>query len=699
MRTFAPSRRLQRRPVVRATVAGCVLVSALAWAGPGAPLGLLVGAGLLVWAASSPRFGLTASVVTALLVPLPLAFRIGSFSLTIGRLVGFAFLIGWLASLSRPDGPVVRRTGFEVGMFAFALAALVSLLVNSSHLDNGTVTSSIRGLLVLVVDYFAFFYAAVSVLRAARHHLDRVLRIVSGLVVFMSGLGLIEKLTGRNVFAYVAPGLPGSAKAYVASLAANATQVRGGQLRIQSTTEGPNELGAVLVMTLPLILHYSAQARTPARRLAWMASALLCLVAGIFTESRSVLIGFGLDLAVYGLCMLRSHLSLRRVLAILAASAAAFFIFPHARASVLGAVTTAVQGHDTSVSGRQFQANAIVQIFEHSPAFGQGPETLSENALIKSGATVHITTDNYYLATLGEEGLFGLLGLVIIIGGSLMVGIRLVRTRLSASDRSLASALLAAMAGWALLTYLFDSLAFYAPSKLWLLLLAALVAMGSMDFRGQTEPSVAVLDIGWPIFVLRRNRRMVRRIVLAGAVGSLVLVGMLHPASKGTAVVEIDQPRSMADPATGLKTFAKGRELMATYAEMAVSDSVLAQVAKATQWSKSVGALRDEVVVTAETGTLLLQVTVTDPSPVRALTLSNSVATIFASDTTTTGVGEGQIGTVLRSAQLSSSNHRTLDALIVVLGSLAVAVVAAFWREYQANRLLVSVIAPRGSWI
>src|SRR5581483_6301368 len=185
-----------------------VVCSVAGAAAPTLGLALFLGVVLLGWSASSPRFGVTASVVASLLIPLPLAFELGPVSLTIGRLIGFAFLIGWLAAISRPDGPVPRRTGLEVGLAAFLVSLLASLAVNSPHLANQEVTAAIRRILVFAIDYFAFFFAAVSVLRAGWTHINRVLRIVCATVVVMGLIGVVERLTSHNIFSYVAPALP-----------------------------------------------------------------------------------------------------------------------------------------------------------------------------------------------------------------------------------------------------------------------------------------------------------------------------------------------------------------------------------------------------------------------------------------------------------------------------------------------------------
>ena len=677
-----------RRRRLRLAVGLVLLVTAvLGAAGPALPVALFGGLLLLVWAASSPRFGVTASVVASLLIPLPLAFKVGSFSLTIGRLIGFAFLVGWVASLSRPDGPRLRRTGFEAGIFAFLAASLVSLTVNSAGLDDRTAAAAIRGTLVLAVDYFAFFFAAVSVLRAGRRHLDRVLRAVAGTVTFMGGLGLIEKVTGKNVFSYVAPVLPGSARSYVAALAGAASQTRGGQLRIQSTTEGPNEFGAILVMAVPLMIHYSAQAATPWRRIGWLLSALVCVVAGFFTQSRSVVVCFLIDLVIYGIVAVRSRVSLRRLLLVGAAAVVFVVASPGVNHAIYGAFRQAVTRQDTSVSGRQFQAGVVVSSFAAHPIAGTGPETLSEQALIQQGQTIHVTVDNYYLATLGEEGLLGIVSLVLIVLGAVALGIKRVRAG-PPDELSLGGALLAAMASWAVLTYLFDSLAFYGPSKLWLLLLAALVALGSPDFRAADDRSVAIVDPGWMVFLVRRNARLAWGFVGLGVIAAGIVGVVLRPPFQARTLVRIDQPALLADPATGLNAVQKGMDLIPTFVAAATSDTVLRSVASAVGWQGSLSSLRNEVSAAPETGLLVMSVTAVDHSATRAVVLSTGTARALAA-LSTSGTGEtAQVGTVLVTGGAGRVHRIFIDPLIAFAVAVGLALLVPFVREYRRSVVL-----------
>src|SRR5438876_8793099 len=61
------------------------------------PIGAALAAVFLVRTMAGPRFGLLATAFASLLVPAPLSFHVAGSTVTIGRLVGWAFLVGWVA--------------------------------------------------------------------------------------------------------------------------------------------------------------------------------------------------------------------------------------------------------------------------------------------------------------------------------------------------------------------------------------------------------------------------------------------------------------------------------------------------------------------------------------------------------------------------------------------------------------------------
>ena len=83
--------------------------------------------------------------------------------------------------------------------------------------------------------------------------------------------------------------------------------------------------------------------------------------------------------------------------------------------------------------------------------------------------------DNVFLGALAERGAVGLLSMLALLFAGIGLGIRSVRRARDPTDRSLRAALLAAATLFAVLCLFFDMFSFPGPTRLYLVLLAALV--------------------------------------------------------------------------------------------------------------------------------------------------------------------------------------------------------------------------------
>src|SRR5437016_6309761 len=79
-------------------------------------------------------------------------------------------------ALSRAAGPHVRRTPLALAFGAVLFSFGLSLAVNSPQLNRVAFGEAVNNTVLFTVDYVLFFYAAVSVMGAARRHLEFVLR-------------------------------------------------------------------------------------------------------------------------------------------------------------------------------------------------------------------------------------------------------------------------------------------------------------------------------------------------------------------------------------------------------------------------------------------------------------------------------------------------------------------------------------------
>lgn len=462
-----------------ATYLGLVVLVTLFEIGTFVPLGALLGAALLVWVGAAPRIGVAAATLTSMLVPVTLAFRVGPFLLTVGRLVGFAFLIGWLAAMSRRDGPLLRRTPLDLAVLFVAFSFALSISANTPQLHGPEMGDAVQRTLLIGVDFLLFFYAAASVLGAGRRHLEWVLRGVALAVAGVAVLGILDWLTRTNVFEFLTPFLPRGLARDISDAAPFAARERGGLRRAIGTFGQPNQLGAAVTIALPLLLHYAAT-RPRGRRAVYMAGAAACTLAGILTISRSVFISLTVALLVYGTASGSLRFGGGGIVTVVAVVAIGLAASPALRDTMYVYFQGVLGRSEKSVQARIKDYDNVLRQFDRTPVAGSGPATWTPRALsrpdndrVDPTDRGQIVLDNLLLSTLAERGLVGLLSLLSLLLGGIGVAVRSVRRARSPSERSLRAALLASLTVYALLCALFDMWAFYGPTKLYFLLLAA----------------------------------------------------------------------------------------------------------------------------------------------------------------------------------------------------------------------------------
>lgn len=468
---------------------GLTLVAFLLQIGPLVPVALVAFSVLTMRAVANPRFGLLASLVASLTIPVQLSFRVGPLALSPGRLLGFAFLIGWLAALSRRRGPELHRTALDVGVGALFLAFGLSMVANSAAMSELAFGEAVRKLLVFVIDYFAFFYATVSVIVAGRRHLVLALHVAALATIGVAVLGVLEQLSGRNVFTFLEPVLPFNLAEYIRVIAENSVLTRGAVVRVRSTFEGPHAFGAVLTMGLPLVLHFWTVS-TNRRRWFYLVGVTLVALAAMATASRGVYVAFSLSLLAYATAAGWVKASRRRVLALVFVVAILAGSNADLRASMSLYFRGLVTLEERSVQGRLADYTNVAQQLDQSPIAGSGPGTWElratrrgDNPLVDKDDPEDIVLDNYYLMVLAELGLLGLFAFIVIIVGGVLLGWRAVLRAVGPADRSLAAAVFASTLGFAVLSFVFDMFAFNGPVRFYFVILAAAVVLSGAERR------------------------------------------------------------------------------------------------------------------------------------------------------------------------------------------------------------------------
>lgn len=457
------------------------ILAGLAQIGPFVPVATVIGAVIIGRAIGNPRFGLTCTVVLGLLIPVPLAFGLGPFHLTFARIVGYAFIAGWIGALSRKDGPLPRRTSLDWAFALLLFSYLLSLTVNSPSLAAIDFRPALQATSVTGIDQIVFFYAAVSILAAGGRHRDRVLQITALVIAAIAVAGIFEWLTGNNIFNLLGPLFPNGFRAQLNAIskAAGDQQQRGAFHRARATFEGPNQFGAAVVLALPLLLHYWSTTK----RQIFGLGALVCTFAAITTISRSAFIGLVVVMLVYFAASGTVQLNRVRVIGVALVLVIAAAANPSLRATLVFYFKDVTGGQQRTVQGRLSDYENVGHQFVKTPVAGSGPGTWRPEALKRPFNTkvqdpddrAQQVLDNVFLSTLAERGAIGLFGLLAVLLGAIGIAVRGVRRARAPADRSLRAALLAGMILYAVLCAFFDMLSFAGPTTLYFVLVAAVV--------------------------------------------------------------------------------------------------------------------------------------------------------------------------------------------------------------------------------
>lgn len=473
-----------------------LLLVALARIGVFVPIGFVGFLAALVLAVGNLRVALLACVIMTPLMPAPLSFAVGPFSFGIARLLGFALIGGWIAALSRPKGPLLRRTAIDPGLWFLLFAYLLSFAVNSPSLSPAHFDGALQRVLIIGIDYFLYFLAVVSILAADRRLISATLNALGVTIFATAVIGLFERVTHQNIFSFLGPLYPGGFRSYVDALAAASSDSRGGFERVQSTFVGPNQFGAALVMGLPIMLHLSAVAVRRSISRFWMVAAATCVFVSLFTASRSVLVGIAMVLVIYGWATARLRVTKVRIAGILAALVIGLAFNPTVRVTFEVYFTGLFGFQERSVEGRLVDYENVFHQLESTPIAGSGPNTWAagappEQRVNDPSQDQYGVLDNSYLVILAELGMVGFVALLALLLGAVAVAMRGLRRAVNAEERSLRGAMVAVMVWFAAANFMFDELAFFEISRMYFTLLAVMV-VASGSYRSLRPPGLSL---------------------------------------------------------------------------------------------------------------------------------------------------------------------------------------------------------------
>lgn len=311
----------------------------------------------------------------------------------------------------------------------------------------------------------------------SRRRLDVLLRRLVLATTWLAAVGILQFFAGFDIVGLFEH-LPG----LTANGALGVLEERSVFRRATATTLSAIEFGVVLILVLPLAVHYAHTAE-PAKRLARWAGVVVIAFAIPLSLSRSAVIG----IATVGLVLIIGWPRERRIRAILVSIA----FLGLTRAAVPGLLGTfrsyfVNAGDDPSVQGRTDDLQTIGTFVQDHLIFGRGPGTFA--------AELYRILDNQYFGTLIENGIVGLvaLSLLLLLGYGCARGAR--RYAADPTDRDLALALAASTASLVPTFATFDALSFPMVTGVTFLLLGCCGALWRL-VRHPDQPSSVGSDL------------------------------------------------------------------------------------------------------------------------------------------------------------------------------------------------------------
>jgi O-Antigen ligase len=464
---------LTRVPPLRATPVVAVAIVMVVWQRQ-----------LLAW-----RALLTGILIVVFFIPIRRYTVPGNlpFQLEPYRLVVALVLAGWFAALLVDPRVRWRRSGLEGPLFAFAAAALASVLVNWSRVRSLDVEPTTLKTLTFLLSFLLVVFLIVSLVRSARD-LDFMIRALVVCGTALAGFALFEAISGYNIFDHLAGALSFlRSEPLPYSLSNTLANDRGGRLRVYASAQDPIALSAVLVILAPLAVYLACTDRR--RGLWWGCTAMLALGA-IAPLSRTGIVMLVVVVAVFA--WLRPRQVRRMWPALVPALLVIHLVLPGS----IGALTTAFlpsggiiaqqqSGAGTKGSGRLADVGPSLTEWSHSPILGEGYGTR-----IVDGPTPNASIlDDEWLGLLLETGLAGVLTWVWLYARVL----RRLAARAKADHSShglLCTALTASIAAYAVGMFTYDSFSFIQVT----LVLFVLLGLGSAAWaihEGTATPAAA----------------------------------------------------------------------------------------------------------------------------------------------------------------------------------------------------------------
>lgn len=378
---------------------------------PAVAIGILVAVAVV----SAYRFTLSwrgllaATVLVIFFIPIR-RYTIGGglpFDLEPYRLVVAFAALGWTVSLLVDERVRLRRSGLEAPLALFFCAAIASVLTNWPRVN--TVEAEVVKKFTYWGTFVIVFVLVVSVVRTLRD-VDVVVKLLATCGTVIAAAAIVEANTGFNAFDNLTRVLPFLGQADLPDIPG-----RSGRLRTYASAQHAIELGAILVMLVPLTVYLVR--RTGQRR--WWAAAALMLLGALATVSRTTI----LMLVVVGLVFLWLRpVQTRRLWPLVVPLVVATNVllpgtlgsFKEAFFPAGGLIAEQSSNPGWHGSGRLADLGPSLEEWSRRPLVGQGFGTRIVNGPQKNAPIL----DDQWLHTLLETGIVGAVAWLWILVGS-----------------------------------------------------------------------------------------------------------------------------------------------------------------------------------------------------------------------------------------------------------------------------------------
>ena len=359
-----------------------------------------------------------------------------------GLVVGFALFCWWILARFSPHlvmtGPQPLRWAF----FALFVTLLASYAVGFMRgLTTMESNAADRTMLFFCVFGGAILTAADGLGNWVR--LGTVLKVLVCCSAVVAAIGVLEYVLRRDLTTYLAiPGL--QAKGWTPEF-----EVRGGGVRVASTTSHYIELAAFLATTLPFAIHFAMFSRRPGRRRVALVTVVIIAAGIASTISRTGIVAVALLVIVlFPVWNWRMRYNIGGLFVILAAAGMA--ASPKLVNTLLHLFDNPTQ--NSSIAVRYARYPLAFSYIAQRPWLGRGTGTWV--------APQYQIMDNQWLATLLSNGIIGAAALAgLHITGIVLAWLALKRS-VTVEDRHLCAALISTQVIALAVAATFDSMSF-----------------------------------------------------------------------------------------------------------------------------------------------------------------------------------------------------------------------------------------------